>query len=343
MQAVTIRENGGPEVVRVEDVKAPSAGPGEVVLAVRAAALNHLDIWVRKGRPGMNLAFPHVLGSDAAGVVDEVGEGVEGIRPGAEVILNPALSCGTCEACFRGEHSECERFGLVGVGRWGTFAERVTVPAVCVCPKPEHLDWPEAAALPLAHLTAWRMLMTRARLGPGEAVLIHGIGGGVALASLQIAKTAGAWVMVTSSSDEKLARAVELGADATVNYRSEPDVAKAARGATGGRGVDVVVDTVGAATWEANFQAVRKGGRIVNCGVTAGDEAVTPLHLLYWNQVTVLGSTMGSHEDFRRLLAAVAATRLRPVVDRTFPLAEAPAALARMEAGDQFGKVVLEP
>jgi len=343
MQAVTIRAHGGPEVVRVEETDAPSAGPGEVVLDVRAAALNHLDLWVCKGRPGMDLAFPHVLGSDAAGIVAVVGDGVEDVAEGDEIVLNPGLPCGRCEACRRGEHSQCRTFTLVGLGRWGTFAERVAVPADRVRPKPPHLDWPAAAALTLAHLTAWRMLMTRARLGAGETVLIHGIGGGVALAALQVAKLAGAWVLVTSSSDDKLRRAEALGADATVNYRTEPDVAKAVLGATGGRGVDVVVDTVGAATWPIDFQAVRTGGRIVNCGVTGGAEAATPLHALYWKQVTVLGSTMGSDEDYRRLLSAVSANQMTPVVHGTHALADAADALACMDAGGQFGKIVLTP
>jgi len=342
MKAVTIRAHGGPEVVRVEEVEAPSAASGEVVLQVRAAALNHLDLWVRMGRPGMDLAFPHVLGSDAAGVVAEVSHGVRGIAPGDEAILNPGLPCGRCEACRRGQQSECERYTIVGLGRWGTFAERVVVPADRLRPKPAHLDWSQAAALPLAHLTAWRMLMTRARLGAGETVLIHGIGGGVALAGLQLAKLAGARAIVTSSSDEKLRRAERLGADVTVNYCTEPDVAKAVVGATGGRGVDVVVDTVGAATWPIDFAAVRRGGRIVNCGVTGGAEATTPLDALYWKQVTVLGSTMGSDEDFRRMLAAAEANGLAPAVHATYPLADAPDALACMEAGEQFGKIVLE-
>ncbi|MFO8015023.1 MAG: zinc-binding dehydrogenase [Phycisphaerae bacterium] len=342
MKAVTIRGHGGPEVVRVEEVDDPSPAVGEVVLRVQAAALNHLDLWVRIGPPGMDLEFPHVLGSDAAGVVAEVGEGVHGVSVGDEVVLNPGLSCGCCEACRRGEQSACRAYTIVGLGRWGTFAERVSVPARCVSPKPDHLDWPDAAALPLAYLTAWRMVMTRSRVAAGETVLIHGIGGGVALASLQIAKLAGAWVIVTSSSDEKLARAEDLGADATVNYRAEPDVAKAVIGATGGRGVDVVVDTVGAATWPVDFEAVRRGGRIVNCGVTTGAEATTPLHALYWKQVTVLGSTMGSDEDFRRLLLAVRANELAPVVHGAYPLADAADALACMEAGEQFGKIVLE-
>jgi len=341
MKALTISSHDGPEVLRVADVPAPSAAAGEVVVEVRAAALNHLDIWVRKGRPGLALKFPHVLGSDAAGVVAEVGAGVDGLRPGDEVMLNPALACGRCEFCRRGEASECPHFGILGLSRPGTFAERVAVPAENVAPKPAYLDFAEAAALCLSHLTAFRMLMTRAALRPGETVLIHGIGGGVALAALQIAKLAGARVIVTSSSDEKLQRAMQLGADFAVNYREQPDVAQAVHGLTDGRGVDIAVDTVGAATWPIDFAAVRRGGRIVLCGVTSGAAAETPLAVLYWNQLTILGSTMGSHEDFRLMVSAVAAAGLKPVIDRIVPLDDGPAAQARMESGDQFGKIVL--
>ncbi len=342
MKAVAIRSHGGNEVVRVEEVADPKPAAGEVVVEVRAAALNHLDINVRNGRPGMTLAFPHVLGSDAAGVVAEVGQGVSGVRAGDEVILNPGLSCGRCEWCLRGEQSECPAFTIVGLGRWGTFAERVAVPAECVYPRPPHLDFEHAAALGLAHLTAWRMLMTRARLRAGETALIHGIGGGVALAGLQIAKLAGAEVIVTSSANEKLARARSLGADHTINYRVQTDVAAAVRDATAGRGADVVMDTVGAATWAADFAAVRRGGRIVICAVLTGAAAETPLNVLYWNQISVLGSTMGSHEDFRLMLQAVAAAKLEPVVDSVLPLDRAAEAFARMEAGEQFGKIVLK-
>jgi len=341
MKAMTLRAHGGLECVRIEDIPEPRAAAGEVLLAVRAAALNHLDIWVRKGRPGMALPMPHVLGSDAAGVVAEVGPGVTSVKVGDEVILNPGLSCGACEFCHRGEQSECVSFGIVGLSRPGTFAERVTVPAANVHPRPPHLSFEEAAALPLAHLTAWRMLMSRAKLRAGETVLIHGIGGGVALAALQIARLFAAQVIVTSSSDDKLARARSLGAGHAVNYRAVQDVAKAVRDLTGGRGVDVAFNTVGAAALPIDLAAVRKGGRTVICGITTGASAQTDLRALYWNQISVLGSTMGSHEDFRQMLRAVANARLRPVVDFVLPLDRGADAMARMDAGDQFGKIVL--
>ena len=340
MKAVVIHEHGGAECVRVEEVQEPVPARGEVVLEVRAAALNHLDIWVRKGLRSLALEMPHVMGSDAAGVVAEVGSGASGISVGDEVLLNPGLSCGRCEFCNRGEHSECLSFGIVGMTRPGTFAERVAVPAANLEPKPTHLDFTEAAALPLAHLTAWRMLAARAGLKPGETILIHGIGGGVALAALQLAMVTGAEAIVTSSSEEKLARARDLGAEHTINYRTA-DVAKFVKEFTSGRGVDVALDTVGAATWPVDFAAVRRGGRIVLCGVTSGATAQTDLRALYWNQLTILGSTMGSQEDFRQMLRAVMAARLKPVLDSAESLAAAKEAMARMESGEQFGEIVL--
>jgi len=341
MKAAVIRKHGGLDCVLVEEIADPQAAPGEAVINVRAAALNHLDIWVRNGGRGLPLTFPHVLGSDAAGVVAQLGDGVKSVSVGDEVMLNPGLSCGYCEYCNRGEQSECPSFGIVGLSRAGTFAEKVAVPASNLFLKPQHITFEEAAALPLAHVTAWRMLVTRARLQPGETVLIHGIGGGVALAGLQFARLLGASTIITSSSDEKLARARALGADHTLNYRTEPDLVSRVREITGGRGADIAFDTVGAATWPANLSAVRRGGRIVLCGVTTGAVAETQLQKVYWNQLTILGSTMGSHDDFRQMLLAVAQTKLKPVIDSVHPLDRARDAIARMENAEQFGKIVL--
>lgn len=340
MKAAVIHEHGPVEAITVADVPRPHAGPGEVLIEVRAAALNHLDVWVRTSER-FELEMPHVLGSDASGVVAEVGHGVCGVCEGDEVVLNPGLSCGRCDFCRAGRNSLCESFGIVGASRPGTFAEFVAAPAANVLPKPESLGFEQAAGLGIAYLTAWRMLMTRARLRAGETVLIHGIGGGVAVAGLQLAKLAGAEAIATSSSDDKLRRAVELGADHTINYRATQDVAARVREITGGRGVDVAFDTVGAATWQADFAAVRRGGRIVLCGVTTGAAAQTDLQALYWNQLTILGSTLGSHEDFRQLLRAVGSGRLGPVIDSVVPLARARQAARRMEEGKQFGKIIL--
>lgn len=340
MKAAVIHENGELDVVRVEDVADPKPERGEAVVKVSYAGLNHLDIWVRKGRPGTPLSGTHILGSDAVGVVDELGDGVENVKVGDEVIVNPGLSCGHCEFCSRGQQSECPSFGIIGLSRSGTFAERVVVPAGNLWPKPAHLSGEEAGTLSLASVTAWRMLMTRAQVKPGETVLIHGIGGGVALCALQFAKRIGAEAIVTSSSDDKLARAGKLGADHAINYRKQ-DVVERVKEITNGRGVDVAVDSVGAATWPLDFACVKRGGRIVTCGVTSGAKAETNLQALYWNQLTVLGSTMGSDEDFRLMLRSVTVNRLKPVVDEVFPLEEARQAMAKMEAGRQFGKIVL--
>jgi len=340
MRAAVIRRHGGMDAIAVEDIPAPRPGKGEVLLAVRAAALNHLDIWVRRGGR-FQLNWPHVLGSDAAGVVAEAGGGVEGLAVGQEVVLSPGMSCGHCEFCSRGEVSLCEQFAIIGAGRPGTFAQYVAVPAGNCLPKPAAMTFEQAGCLAVAYVTAWRMLVTRAAVKAGETVLIHGVGGGVALAGLQIAKLLGARAIVTSSSNEKLAKAAALGADAGINYRTASDLPAAIRDVTGGRGVDVVLETVGAATWAVSLQVMRRGGRLVICGVTGGEQAPTSLQALYWNQYTLMGSTYGSREDFRQLLAAMAANKMQPVIDSVLPLDQARAATQRMESAQQFGKIVL--
>jgi len=340
MKAAVIHEHGDLDVLRVEDIEEPTPGAGEVVLKVLCAGLNHLDIWVRRGRSGGKLQKPYVLGSDVVGTVEQVGENVTSPKVGDQVVLNPGLSCGRCEFCRRGEQSTCVSFGIMGLSRAGTFAERVAAPADNCYPRPDHMNDPQAGAFALVYVTAWRMLMTRAQLQPGETVLIHGIGGGAALASLQFAKLVGAEVFVTSSDDDKLSRAKELGADHTRNYHQD-DIASWIKQETAGRGVDVAVDAVGAATWPLDFTCVRKGGRIVLCGVTTGANAESDLRALYWNQLTILGSTMGSTEDFRQMLRAMTVNRLVPVIDKVFPLAQVRDAMERLETGRQFGKIAL--
>ena len=341
MKAAVITGHGELDKVMTAEVGKPRPAAGEVLIAVKSAALNHLDIWVRKGRRGITLSMPHILGSDACGVISETSPDVDDFSKGDEVIINPGLSCRRCESCVRGEQSECESFGLIGMNRPGTFAQYVAVPAANVCHKPEFMSFDEAAALPLAYTTAWRMLMTRAQIKPGQTLLIHGIGGGVALAALQLAKLAGAVVIVTSSSDEKLSRAGQLGADHIINYKTG-NVKDSVMRETSGRGVDVVFETVGAATWQMDFEVVRRGGKIVICGVTGGPKAETNLQALYWNQLTIMGSTMGSEDDFRSMLSAVSAAKLKPVIDSVFPLDKARDAVSKMENGQQFGKIVLK-
>jgi NADPH:quinone reductase-like Zn-dependent oxidoreductase len=340
MRAVFIESHGGPEVVRIGELPTPQPGPGEVRVRVVAAALNHLDLWVRAGIPGIEQTFPHVLGADGAGVVDAVGPGVDDVAPGDEVYIQPGLFCGRCEFCLAGEESLCVRFRLLGEHVSGTLAERVVVPAVNVYRKPRGLHWSRAAAFPLAYQTAWRLVLTAGGLRAGESVLIHGVGGGVASAALQIAKYAGALVYVTSSSPDKLDRAIGLGADVAIDYTRE-DVPGKIRELTARRGVDLVVDNVGKSTWRDSIECVRRGGRIATCGATTGNDAVTPINRVYWKQISIHGSTMANRREFRRIARLVEGRRIDPLIDVEIPFEEAPAGLDRLASGDQFGKIVI--
>jgi zinc-binding alcohol dehydrogenase/oxidoreductase len=325
LKAVRIHEDGGPDVLRYEDAPDPEPGAGEVLIELRAASLNHLDLWVRRGLP--SVPKPRILGADGAGLVAAVGEGVEGLSVGDRVVVNPGL-----------EHGD--RISVVGEHMDGTHAELVAMPASNVYPLPEDISFEDAAAFPLVFETAYRMLVTRARLQPDEWVLVWGIGGGVATAALAIAKALGAKVLATSSSDAKLERARELGADATVNH-ADGDVRAVVKDVTGGRGIDVVVEHVGEATWATSLAVARTGGRVVVCGATSGANPPAQLHRIWWKQLDVLGSTMGTRADFEGAYELVKSGRARPVVDRVFPLAEARAAHERLESAEQFGKVVL--
>jgi len=313
-------------------------------VALRAAALNQLDRFVIRGIPGLAYRYPHVLGADGAGVIEAVGSGVGDLVPGDRVILNPGMSCQECEFCRAGEHSLCVRYRLLGEHVPGTLAGHIVVPArnaVRIPSTDPALSWPEAAAFSLVTLTAWRMLVTRAQLRAGETVLVWGIGGGVSLAALQIAKLRGARVIATSSSDAKLERARALGADVTLNHRRQK-VAAEVRALTGKRGVDVVVENVGEATWEDSLRVLAKGGRLVTCGATSGPMAVTDIRRLFWNHLTLMGSTMGNEAEYREIVRVLGTGALRPVVDRVYPLADARAAFERLERGEQMGKIAVE-
>jgi len=315
LKAVRIHEDGGPEVLRYEDAPDPEPEPGEVVVSLRAASLNHLDIWIRKGLP--SVPKPRILGADGAGVRTDTGE---------EVVINPGL-----------EHGD--RILVIGEHMDGTHAQLVAVPEANLYPLPAGLSLEEATAFPLVFETAYRMLVTKAGLQEGEWVLLWGIGSGVATAGLAIAKALGAKALVTSSSDAKLEKARELGADATVNH-AEADVVEAVKEATGGAGVDVVLEHVGEATWQRSLQAARAGGRIAVCGATTGPNPPAALHRIWWKQLTIYGSTVGTKEDFEGVYALIASGRARPVVDAVLPLEEARAGHERLEAGEQFGKIV---
>jgi NADPH:quinone reductase-like Zn-dependent oxidoreductase len=324
MKAVRIHEDGGPDVLRYEDVPDPRPAPGEVLIRLRAASLNHLDIWVRRGLP--SVPKPRILGADGAGVVETLGEGVGGFTVGDRVVINPGLEHGPMITVV-GEHTD------------GTHCELISMPAEQVFPLDDGISFEEAAAFPLVYETAYRMLVTRARLQPGEWVLVWGIGGGVATACFELAHTLGARTIVTSGSDWKLERAHEWGADLVVNH-ADGDVVAVAREATGG-GADVVVETVGEATWARSLAAVRPQGRVVVCGATSGPNPPAQLHRFWWKQLDVLGSTMGTREDFLGAYELVRSGRARVHVDRVFPLSEIRAAHERLEAGEQLGKIVL--
>ena len=323
MKAVRIHEDGGPEVLRYEDVEDPVPGEGEILIRLHAASLNHLDCWIRQGLP--SVAKPRTLGADGAGVVEALGQGADRVAEGDRVVINPGLADG---ARIVGEHMD------------GTHAELIAVPAENVYPIPDSLSYEEAAAFPLVFETAYRMLVTKAALRPDEWVLVWGIGSGVASASFEIAKALGARTIVTSSSDEKLERARELGADAVVNH-AEGDVGAAVKEATEGRGVDVVIEHVGEATWKTSLQAAGPNARIAVCGATSGPNPPAQLHRIWWKQLTIFGSTMGTKDDFEGAYELVASGAAKPIVDRVFPLEEAAEAHAYLEEGRQFGKVVL--
>jgi NADPH:quinone reductase-like Zn-dependent oxidoreductase len=311
MKAIRIHEDGGPEVLRYEDAPDPEPAPGEVLVELRAASLNHLDLWIRKGLP--SVPKPRILGADGAGLVD-----------GRRVVINPGI-----------EHGD--KITVVGEHMDGTHAELIAVPEGNVYPIPDELSFEEAAAFPLVFETAYRMLVTRAALQEGEWVLVWGVGGGLASAANLIARALGARTIVTSSSDDKLAR---VDADAKVNHASA-DVVETVKEATDGRGANVVVESVGDATWQRSLQAAAQGGRITVCGATSGPNPPAALHRIWWKQLSVLGSTMGTKDDFEGVYELVASGRVKPIVDAVFPLSDARAAHERMEAGEQLGKIVL--
>jgi NADPH:quinone reductase-like Zn-dependent oxidoreductase len=338
---LTISAHGGLEQIQYrEDVPTPTPSAGEVRVRVRAVALNRLDLWTVGGLPGVTITPPWVLGADGMGVVDAMEGAVGDVRVGDRVLINPGLSCRRCEWCLKGEHPLCVKFGVLGEHRPGSFAEYVVVPAANVRRLPDAVPDDIAAAFTLATLTAWRMCVSRAAVQAGEDVLIWGIGGGVAQAALRICKQRGARVWVTSSSPEKLAAAEALGADVLINHATE-DVGKLVRERTNRRGVDVVIESVGERTWNASMQALTRGGRLVTCGGTSGPSLTMDVRRLFWYQWSIMGSTMGNDAEFEAVTAELAAGRLWPTVDAVLPLSEGREAFARMQRGEQFGKLVL--
>jgi NADPH:quinone reductase-like Zn-dependent oxidoreductase len=341
MKATFLSRHGGPDVVTYGDLPDPVAGVGEVIVRLRAASINHLDLWVREGMPGLKLAFPHVLGGDGAGVVESVGMGVTDWKVGAEVIVHPGLGCGHCAQCLGGWESLCASYQILGEHVSGTHAQKVKVPAANLFAKPLGLSFDEAAAIGLVFTTAWQMLVRRAQVQPAEVVLVHAAGSGVGSAGIQIAKLLGATVIATAGSDTKLELAKKLGADFTINYSNQDWVAEVRKISPGG--CDVVFDHLGKDFWRGNIKAVRNGGRLTLCGATTGWEAETDLRHVFYRQIQILGSTMGSKADFPRILKLVADGKLKAVVGKVFPLSQSRAALEFLSGRRQFGKVILHP
>lgn len=344
MRAIVFRRHGGPEVLEPAELPDPKPRPGEVLVRVRATALNHLNLWVRKGIPSIPVRFPHVLGADIAGVVAEVGPEVpKEVAPGMEVVVQPGVSCMRCPACLSGRDNYCPGFRVFGEHMNGGYAELVAVPHHNLVRKPEPLSWEEAAAAPLVYLTAWEMLVKRAQVAPGETVLVHAAGSGVGSAAIQIARLLGARVIATAGSPAKLERALALGADHAVDYE-RTDFVEAVRSVVGGRReVDVVFDHLGEKTWDGSLRLLRNGGRLVTCGATTGHRVEVDLKHLFYRRLSLLGSTMGSKGDLPTILDLIARGRLRSVVDRVLPLAEARRAHELLADRAQFGKVVLVP
>ncbi len=338
---MVMRATGGPDVLARETIELPDPGPREVRVRVRAVAMNHMDLWVRRGLPNLDYAWPYRLGCDVAGEVEALGPGARGATVGARVLVSPGLSCGVCERCLAGADNLCKQYRLLGEGAQGGYTRHLNVPDANLLPFPEGLTFTSAAALPLVFLTAWQMLVRKAKVAPGQTVLVQAAGGGVASAAIQIAKLWGARVIATTASEAKRQRALALGADHVINYATDDFVSECRR-LTGNVGVDVVIEHVGGDVFVRSVLATRWGGRVVTCGATAGFTPTIDLRQVFFRQVEVLGSTMGPKGDLFKILALVGEGRLRPVIDRVVPLWEAPDAHRALEARDVFGKIVLE-
>jgi NADPH:quinone reductase-like Zn-dependent oxidoreductase len=343
MKALAFHEFGGPDKLKYQDVPDPTIKAGEVLVRVRACALNHLDLFVREGIPALKTPLPFWTGCDIAGEVAEVGADVQTVKVGARVAVNPNLTCGRCEFCMQGEDSLCVRYGILGEHVRGGLAELVAVRADNVLPLPATVSFEDAASFILTNMTAWRMVVTQGQVRPGQDVLVIGVGGGVSSTAVQIARLCGARVIVTSSDDAKLEKAKALGAEVGINYKKNPDWAKHVFEATGKRGVDVVIENVGAATWKDSIRSLKGGGRLVTCGSTSGPIGETLIPLVFWKQVHIIGSTMANRREFHDVMGQFFAGRLRAIVDEVVPLKDGAAAQQRLADGKQFGKIVLTP
>jgi NADPH:quinone reductase-like Zn-dependent oxidoreductase len=341
MRAVVFRQHGGPERLELAELPVPTFASTGVLVEIQACALNHLDLWTLQGLPGLRIEMPHVLGNDISGRIKAIGSEVTHLAIGDRIIVAPGLSCGHCVQCLSGQDNLCSDYNIIGHRVQGGLAQYVSIPAVNALPMPGELDFPQAAAVPLTFLTAWHMLVTRAHLQPGESVLVLAAGSGVGSAAIQVAKLLGAHVIATGGSAQKLELAKQLGADETIQHY-EQKISVVVRKITNGRGVEVVVEHVGSATWDESMRSLATNGRLVTCGATTGYQAQLDLRHVFYRQLAVLGSTMGGKAELLEVLKFVESGRLRPVVDKVFPLAETTQAFERLRASQHFGKIVVE-
>jgi len=340
VRAIVYTQIGGPEVIRIQEMPMPEVGPNDVLVRVRAVALNHLDLWIRNGLPRLKVTFPHIAGADVAGVVERVGSAVKSVHEGQEVVISPGISCGVCAACVAGEDNLCAQYAILGEHRHGGLAEYVAVPEANILPKPPNLTFEEAAAVPLVFLTAWNMLVTNGGVSFNDTVLIWGAGSGVGSAGIQIAKVFGAKVIAIAGAGWKLEKARSLGADEVINHKDQ-NVLEEVRRLTARRGVDIVFDHVGAATWDTSLKSLARGGRLVTCGATSGAEAVTDIRYIFGRKLSIHGTWMGTKREMHQVMRLVEQGRLRPVVHQVFPLEDAARAQEIMERSEHFGKLVL--
>jgi NADPH:quinone reductase-like Zn-dependent oxidoreductase len=343
MKAAYINKHGDLNQVRIGEIETPKIGPNEVLIEAKFGALNHIDLFLVQGWPGLELSMPHVLGSDGSGVVKEVGSEATNINTGDEVTINPGLSCGKCEMCLSGQQVFCKHFSILGENQWGTYSEYFKVPEINALKVPKGFPLDKAAAAPLTFLTAWRLLTTQANVHQGEYVFIHGAGGGVSTAAIQIAKILGATVITTTSTPEKMEKAKDLGADYVINYKENPDYSKFVyKELTKRRGIDVVVDSIGKATFKTSLHLLRPGGRLVIPGATTGPISEVDIRQIFWKQISIIGSTMSNQSEFLAVMKLIFEGKLNPIVDKLFPLDQIIEAEKYLGEGRQFGKVLLE-
>jgi 2-desacetyl-2-hydroxyethyl bacteriochlorophyllide A dehydrogenase len=342
MKCVRIHEHGGPEELIYEDVPVPKIGADEALVNVKATSVNHIDLWVRQGLPGVKFHLPMIPGVDAAGIVAQKGDAVSHVKVGDRVIVAQGISCGHCKHCLNGNDNLCKDYLLIGEHRDGADAEYIAVPGRNVLPLSDNISFEEAGASALVFLTAWQMLVDKAKVTPGDDVLVNGVSSGVGSAALQIAKLFGARVIATTSTDEKAAQARDFGADEVINY-SRQNVLEEVRRLTAKKGVEIVIDHVGKSVWDQNIKSLTKGGRLVICGVTSGHEAITDLRYVFYKQLQILGSTMGRKGDLITIFNFIEQGKLKPVIDRVLPLKQVQEAHRAIEEGKHFGKIVLLP